>query len=83
MIAGLRGPRDPGDTGYFYQQRIGDMSRDKVDTVYIICVLLCVAFISWVAHVTTRGSIINDCIRMNKFSDNERVFHCYPDGEED
>lgn len=53
------------------------MSRDKVDGLVILGAVAVVAVVAYVAYQQAQTTIVHDCLQLEKFQVNGRVFSCY------
>jgi hypothetical protein len=58
------------------------MSRDKVDGLVILVAVLCVVVVAYVAYQQAQTTIVHDCLQLEKFQVDGRVFSCYTQQEE-
>ena len=59
------------------------MSRDKVDFMVILGVVLLVWLMSHIAYKRAETRVVHDCKQLHKFTVDNQVYNCYQDGEED
>ena len=55
--------------------------RNNVDSVVIILAMVVICVISYIAYTVGKSDIVNDCLKLNQFQTDGRVFHCYPEEE--
>jgi hypothetical protein len=55
--------------------------RNNVDSVVIILAMVVICVISYIAYTAGKSDIVNDCLKLNQFQKDGRVFNCYPEEE--
>lgn len=53
------------------------MSRDKIDGIVILGAVAVVTVVAYVAYQQAQTTIVHDCLQLEKFQVNGRVFSCY------
>lgn len=56
-------------------------SRDKVDGIVMLGAILVTGVIAYVSHQTAQSRIVHDCLHLQKFTVDGRVFSCYSQDE--
>lgn len=57
--------------------------RNNVDSVVIIVAMVAICVISYIAYTAGKSDIVNDCLKLNQFQTDGRVFSCHPVEESD
>lgn len=58
------------------------MNHDKVDGLVILGAVAVTALVAYVAYQQAQTTIVHDCLQLEKFQVNGRVFSCYTTEEE-
>ena len=57
------------------------MSRDKVDSLVITGAVVVCAVVAYVSYQSAESRITSDCLKMQQFQVNGRVYNCYVDDD--
>lgn len=53
------------------------MSRDKVDGLVVLGAVAMTALVAYVSYQSAEARITSDCLKLEKFTVDERVYSCY------
>lgn len=57
--------------------------RNNVDSVVVVAAMLVICLVGYIAYQSGVSGVVNDCLKLNQFQKDGRVFACYVQDESD
>lgn len=55
--------------------------RNNVDSVVVVAAMLVICLVGYIGYQSGVSGVVNDCLKLNQFQKDGRVFNCYPEEE--